>query len=63
MGPNPQEIADLVTFTKEILNGKLHFLYSERYNSPNHFIIVQNCSWIHVCTVEPICVANLNSKI
>ena len=28
MGPNPQEIADLVTFTKEILNGKLHFLCS-----------------------------------
>ena len=41
MGPNPQEIADLITFTKEILNGKLHFLYSKRYNSPDHFIIVQ----------------------
>ena len=26
MGPNP---ADLVTFTEEILNGKLHFLCSE----------------------------------
>ena len=25
MCPNPQEIADLVTFTEEILNGKLHF--------------------------------------
>ena len=25
MWPNPQEIADLVTFTEEILNGKLHF--------------------------------------
>ena len=25
---NPQEIADLVTFTEEILNGKLHFLCS-----------------------------------
>ena len=24
-----QEIADLVTFTEEILNGKLHFLCSE----------------------------------
>ena len=23
---NPLEIADLVTFTEEILNGKLHFL-------------------------------------
>ena len=29
MWPNPQETADLVTFTEEILNGKLHFLYSD----------------------------------
>ena len=29
MGPNPQETADLVTFTEEILNGKLHFLCSD----------------------------------
>ena len=28
MWPNPQEVADLVTFTKEILNGKHHFLCS-----------------------------------
>ena len=28
MGPNPQEPADLVTFTGEIFNGKLHFLCS-----------------------------------
>ena len=26
MWPNPQETADLVKFTEEILNGKLHFL-------------------------------------
>ena len=26
MWPNPQFPADLVTFTEEILNGKLHFL-------------------------------------
>ena len=26
MRPNPQETADLVTFTEEIFNGKLHFL-------------------------------------
>ena len=26
MWPNPPETADLVTFTEEILNGKLHFL-------------------------------------
>ena len=29
MRPDPQP-ADLVTFTKEILNGRLHFLYSVR---------------------------------
>ena len=29
MWPNPQETADLVTFTEEILDGKLHFLCSE----------------------------------
>ena len=28
MWPNPQKTADLVTFTGEILNGKLHFLCS-----------------------------------
>ena len=28
MGPNPQETADLVIVTGEILNGKLHFLCS-----------------------------------
>ena len=28
MWPNPRETADLVTFTAEILNGKLHFLCS-----------------------------------
>ena len=29
MWPNPQETADLVTFTEQILNGKLHFLCSD----------------------------------
>ena len=29
MWPNPQKTADLVIFTEEILNGNLHFLYSE----------------------------------
>ena len=27
MRPNPQETADLVTYTEEILNGKLQFLF------------------------------------
>ena len=30
MWPKPQSPADLVTFTEEILNGKLHFLCSMR---------------------------------
>ena len=30
MRPNPQETADLVAFTEEILNEKLHFLCSEQ---------------------------------
>ena len=29
MWPNPQETADLGTFTEEILNGKLHFFCSD----------------------------------
>ena len=28
MWPNPQETVDLVTFTGEIFNGKLHYLCS-----------------------------------
>ena len=31
MWPNPQFPADLVTFTEEILNGKLHFLCSVKF--------------------------------
>ena len=33
MWPNPQFPADLVTFTEEIFNGKLHFLYSGWFNN------------------------------
>ena len=32
MWPNPQESADLVTFTEEILNKKLQFLRSVNVN-------------------------------
>ena len=31
MWPNPQFPAHLVTFTEEIINGKLHVLSSEKY--------------------------------
>ena len=37
MWPNPQETTDLVTFTEEILNGKLHFLCSWFWR-PVHWI-------------------------
>ena len=33
---NPQFPADLVTFTREILDGKLHSLYSEYKDKDNH---------------------------
>ena len=38
MWPNPQEPGDLVTFSEEILNEKLHFLCSEYYGDslPNY---------------------------
>ena len=32
MWPNPQETADLVTITEEILNGKLRFFCGENKN-------------------------------
>ena len=32
MWRNPQESADLITFTEEILNGNLQCLRSERYD-------------------------------
>ena len=35
MWPNPQETADLATFTEEILNGKLHFLWNVTFFQEN----------------------------
>ena len=32
MWPNPQKTADLVAFTEEAFNGKLHFLCSDDYS-------------------------------
>ena len=39
MLPNPLETADLLTFTEEILNGKLHFFWSETE---------ENISYLHL---------------
>ena len=36
MWPNPKETAALVTFTEEILNGKLHLLCSDKKTSPRN---------------------------
>ena len=44
MWPNPQETADLFTFTEEILNEKLHFLCSGKrgtYWSMTQVILVK----------------------
>ena len=38
MSPNPQETTDLVTFTEEILKGKLDFLCSEIFKSKFNLI-------------------------
>ena len=48
MWPNPLETVDLVTFTEEILNGKLHFLYSavslQMYMFHSSFIVSVFCT-------------------
>ena len=36
MWPNPQETAGLITFAEEILNEKIHFLYTEITTFINH---------------------------
>ena len=63
MWPNPQKTADLVTFTEEILNGKLHFcavlisdMITDMYK--NNFLrdfekrnlVIQNPMVIEQCT-------------
>ena len=42
MWPNPLETADLVTFTEEILNAKLHFLFSVFFGIQTLKIIIRN---------------------
>ena len=56
MWPNPQETAGLVTFTEEILNGKLHFLcsVSASMKKKHSFGIVSLCPklWLIVSMTE-----------
>ena len=49
MWPNLQETADTVTFTGEILNGKLHFLCSQLFLCNELFIFVQ---WTSVESIQ-----------
>ena len=44
MWPNPEKIADLVTFLEEIRNGKLHFLCSVRKTRTKHISYKNNIS-------------------
>ena len=43
MWPNSQFSADLVIFTQEILNGKIHFLGSDTFTKLNWLAIVVLC--------------------
>ena len=47
MWPNPQETVDLVTFTEEIFNGKLHFLCSNE-KAPIFYDLLQIISLIYL---------------
>ena len=40
MWPNPQETADLATFTKGFLKGKLHFFCSARLNKQTFTLVI-----------------------
>ena len=50
MWPNPQETVDLVTFTEEILNGKLYFLCSAELGT-TEFSDFQGCKRMVVSPV------------
>ena len=53
--PNPQEAADLVTFTEKIRNGKLHFLCSASFICAKQAVIKPN----NQAVIKPF----LNSKV
>ena len=49
---NPQETADLVSFTEEILNGKLHFLCSD-YTTIHMYVVLESMASLLVATLNP----------
>ena len=53
MCTNPQETADLVTFTEEIINGKLHFLYSvSGFDTISFMMLYHNVQLNEVVTIN-----------
>ena len=47
MWPNPQETADLVTFTEKIFNGKLDFLCSANFHIDSLFRAFENAFYMN----------------
>ena len=58
MWPNPQETADMVTFTEKILNGKRHFLCSVR--SSKWKLGIWKCQIRNKCFRQFLCVSYLH---
>ena len=53
MWPNPQETADLVTFTEEIFNGKIHILSSETIES--RYLYWPDKNHYYSCKLKDFC--------
>ena len=66
MWPNPQKTVDLVTFTEEILNGKLLFL-SNGISSNQSLIFLSKKYWriVKVRSIHPelFCKCSQNSPV
>ena len=65
MWPNPQETADLVTFTDEILNEELHFLYSVNITNFKWFlskILKQTYAETDILQIREVVVPGCSSK-
>ena len=54
MWPNPQFPADMVTFTEEILNGKLHFLCSDLLTNYITVLAIQTKEWPYLTKSKSI---------
>ena len=52
MWPNPKFAADLVTFTEEIFNGKLHFLCSVVVNELKETTFKNIHQYSFLCTID-----------